>query len=145
VVRQTPIRRNQDAFSTVLKFQPNPPLSSSAPEEASLSFIPSTPNSKRNQKKGIKKKVIKKEEEKEEKMTEKRLISAGSAERNISAKRLPINQPNIRTRARASDPIKEELKQNIKEEPVVENEPLCHECQAHMPTAEVRRYCNGAM
>jgi hypothetical protein len=31
-------------------------------------------------------------------LIEKRLILTGSAERNISAKRLPISQPNVRTR-----------------------------------------------
>jgi hypothetical protein len=50
-------------------------------------------------------------------LIEKRLITAGSAERNISAKRLPINQPNVRTRGstvkedhliKQEDPIKEE-------------------------------------
>jgi hypothetical protein len=50
-------------------------------------------------------------------LIEKRLISVGSAERNTSAKRLPINQPNIRTRGstgkedhliKQEDPVKEE-------------------------------------
>jgi hypothetical protein len=49
-------------------------------------------------------------------LIEKRPISAGSAERNISTKRLPINQPNIRTRGftvkedhliKQEDPVKE--------------------------------------
>jgi hypothetical protein len=104
-------------INVVLGFQPDPPPPSPTPEEASQSSIRPTPNPKRNQKKGIKKEGIKKEGiKKEEKVTEKRPISAGSAERNISAKRLPIGQPNVHTRARASNPIKEE--------PVVEDEPL---------------------
>jgi hypothetical protein len=50
-------------------------------------------------------------------LIEKRLISAGSAERNISAKRLSIGQPNVRTRGstvkedhliKQEDPVKEE-------------------------------------
>jgi hypothetical protein len=55
------------------------------------------------------KKVVAK---KELSITEKRLILVGSAKRNISAKRLLINQPNVRTRAtivkREQNPVKEE-------------------------------------
>jgi hypothetical protein len=50
-------------------------------------------------------------------LIEKRPILIGSAERNISAKRLPISQPNVRTRGsigkedhliKQEDPVKEE-------------------------------------
>jgi hypothetical protein len=51
---------------------------------------------------------------KEPYITEKRPISVDSAERNISAKPLPIGQPNIRTRAA----IVEKEQVPIKEEPV---------------------------
>jgi hypothetical protein len=56
---------------------------------------------------------------------EKRPISAGSAERNTSAKRLPISQPNVRTRAslvKKDDPVKQE--DPIKEEPIKELQDL---------------------
>jgi hypothetical protein len=50
--------------------------------------------------------VIKKE------LIEKRPISVDSAERNITAKRIPISQPNVRTRAaivkQDPEPVKEE-------------------------------------
>jgi hypothetical protein len=56
----------------------------------------------------VKKVIIKKELS----TTEKRLILVGSAERNISTKRLLIGQPNVRTRAtivkREQNPVKEE-------------------------------------
>jgi hypothetical protein len=55
------------------------------------------------------KKVVTK---KEPNIIEKRLILVGSVNRNISAKRLLISQPNVRTRAiivkKEQDPIKEE-------------------------------------
>jgi hypothetical protein len=55
---------------------------------------------------------------KELNITEKRPISAGSAERDISAKRLPISQPNVRTRATI---VKRE-QNSVKEEPVDAND-----------------------
>ena len=46
---------------------------------------------------------------------EKCPISAGSAERNTPAKRLPIGQPNVRTRAAI---IKKQDPEPVKEEPI---------------------------
>jgi hypothetical protein len=113
------------SVTAVLCWEPEPPQSSPAPEE-DLSIF-DTPTSKRgkkpvkrelfrkdsrkeeNSKKGdSKKEDSKKEDSKEDskKKVDKRPISAGSAERNSSAKRLPIGLPNVRTRAR--DTIKEE-------------------------------------
>jgi hypothetical protein len=113
------------SVTAVLCWEPEPPQSSPAPEE-DLSIF-DTPTSKRgkkpvkrelfrkdsrkeeNSKKGdSKKEDSKKEDSKEDskKKVDKRPISAGSAERNSSAKRLPIGLSNVRTRAR--DTIKEE-------------------------------------
>jgi hypothetical protein len=91
--------------TAVLAWQPDPPEASPGPEEAlDTTPTPVTPRDKKKSKKGFVKK--------EPKAIEKRPISAGSAERNISAKRLPIGQPNVRTRAAIvkedQDPIKEE-------------------------------------
>jgi len=101
-------------INIVLGFQPDAPPSSPSPEEASQLSI--TPAPKRDQKKGKKKTVIKKEPLR----TDKRPISAGSAERNTSAKRLPIGPPNVRTRTRGSTPIAEQPET----ESVFEDEPL---------------------
>jgi hypothetical protein len=58
------------------------------------------------------------------KLIEKRPILAGSAERNISTKRLPISQPNIRTRGstveedhliKQEDPVKEEPTEELQD------------------------------
>jgi hypothetical protein len=73
----------------VLGFQPNAPPASPIPEEASGASTPLTTTPKPTQKRRIKKEVEKKVK-KEENPSGKRPISVGSAERNISAKRLPI-------------------------------------------------------
>jgi hypothetical protein len=91
----------------VLAWQPDLPPSSPAPEEASdtAPTIPATPVTLPDRKKKqIKKGVVKKEQ------IEKRPISAGSAERNISAKRLPTGPRNVRTRAAIvkQDPTEDE-------------------------------------
>jgi hypothetical protein len=86
--------------AALLAWQPEPPQASPAPEDAPEASIPATPVPKR---KAIKKEVTKKED----KITEKRPISAGSAERNASAKQLPVGQPNVRTRARDGKFIKQ--------------------------------------
>jgi hypothetical protein len=90
----------------VLTWQPDLPPSSPAPEEAS-DTTPVTPVTLLDwKKKQIKKGVVKKE------LIEKRPILAGFAERNISAKRLPIGPSNVCTRAaivkQDPAPVKEE-------------------------------------
>lgn len=82
-----------------LAWQPEPPQASPAPEGASPVSIPATPTPKRDRKKGISQQVIKKEQN----VAGKRPISAGSAERNSSAKRLPA-----RVRARDGKFVKQE-------------------------------------
>jgi len=80
--------------------------------------------------KGNKKTVVKKEPiAKEPLKTDKRPISAGSAERNTSAKRLPSGPLNICTRARGPTPIAEELeiKSVIGDEPLKEFEDIIKE------------------
>ena len=86
-------------MTAVLLWQPEPPQASPAPEDASDTSTPAIPIPK---KKVIKKEVIKKED----KVIEKHPISVGSVERNTSAKRLLIGQPNVRTRARDGTSIK---------------------------------------
>jgi hypothetical protein len=87
----------------VLAWQPDLPPSSPAPEEPVTPVTPITlPDRKKKQ---IKKGVIKKEP------IEKRPISAGSAEPNIPAKRLPTGPPNVRTRAaivKQEEPIEQD-------------------------------------
>jgi hypothetical protein len=89
--------KKRQQITVVLAWQPDPPLSSPPPEESILT-TPTAPAKK--QAKG----VIKKEP--------KRPISAGSAERSTSAKRLSIKRPNVRTRAalfkKEQEPVKEE-------------------------------------
>jgi hypothetical protein len=98
--------KKRQQVTVVLAWQPDPPPSSPAPEEASdtTPTIPATAQDRK--KKRIKKEVVKKEP------IEKRPISAGSAERNTTAKRIPIGQPNVRTRAaivkQDPEPVKEE-------------------------------------
>ena len=65
---------------------------------------PTTP--KRPKKKGKSKVEIKKEIKKE--VVDKRPRSAGSFEPNLPAKRPPIGQPNVATRARGMEQVKEE-------------------------------------
>jgi hypothetical protein len=69
-----------------------------------------TPTPKLPKKKGRARPEIKKETKKEIKKeaVDKRPRSAGSAEPNTPAKRLPIGQPNVATRARGMEQIEEE-------------------------------------
>jgi hypothetical protein len=81
----------------VLAWQPDPPLLLPPPKESILTTP--TALAKKQAKKIIKKKL-------------KRPISAGSAERSTSAKRLPIKRSNVRIRAalfkKEQEPVKEE-------------------------------------
>jgi hypothetical protein len=101
------------SVTALLAWQPELPQASPAPEDASeVSTLASPTPKKKAIKKAIKKEITKKED----KVAEKRPISAGSAERNTSAKRLPIGQPNVRTHARNGTFIKREAQ--IKKEAI---------------------------
>jgi hypothetical protein len=94
--------KKRQQITVVLAWQPDPPPSLSPPEE----FILTTPTAPaKKQAKGIIKKEL------------KRLISAGSAERSTSAKRLPIKRFNVRIRA----VLFKKEQEPVKEEPVDEN------------------------
>jgi hypothetical protein len=110
--------KKRHQVTVVLGWQPEPPPSSPAPEDLSEATPTALirPNRKKQQGKMV---AVKKEP------IEKRPISAGSAERNISAKRLPIGQPNVRTRGstvKEDHPIKQE--DPVKEEPTEELQDL---------------------
>jgi hypothetical protein len=94
-----------------LAWQSEPPQASPAPEDASPVAIP-TP--KRVRKKGTSQQVIKKEDA----IIEKRPISAGSAERNTSGKRL-LSQ-RLPARARNGKFVKQE--DLVKQEAINDNE-----------------------
>jgi len=102
--------------TALLAWQPEPPQASPAPEDASEASTLATLTPK---KKAIKKAIKKEVTKKEDKVTEKRPISEGSAERNTSAKRFPIGQPNVRLRVRngifikKEAPIKKEAIDNV--------------------------------
>jgi hypothetical protein len=91
--------KKRQQITVVLVWQPDPPPSSPPPEESAT-----TAPAKKQAKGAIKKEP-------------KRPISAGSAKRDTSAKRLPIKRPNVRTRAAL---FKKE-QEPVKEEPVDEN------------------------
>jgi hypothetical protein len=88
--------KKRQQITVVLAWQPDPPPSSPPPKE---SILTTTAPAKKQAKGTIKKEL-------------KRPISAGSAERDTSAKRLPIKRPNVRTKAalfkKEQEPVKEE-------------------------------------
>jgi hypothetical protein len=98
--------KKRQQITVVLAWQPDPPPSSPPPKE---SILTTTAPAKKQAKGTIKKEL-------------KRPISAGSAERDTSAKRLPIKRPNVRTKAalfkKEQEPVKEEP---VDEEPVDED------------------------
>jgi hypothetical protein len=97
------------SVSVSLAWQPEPSQASPAPEAVSPAFTQATPTPKRDRKKGIGQQVIKKEKA----VAGKRPISAGSAERNTSAKRGP-------TRGSGGKFIKKEAL--VKQEPASDDE-----------------------
>jgi hypothetical protein len=99
------------SVSVSLAWQPEPPQASPEPEAASPASTQPTPTSKRGQKKDISQQVIKKEKT----VAGKRPISAGSAERNTSAKRGPVRGNNGKF-IKKEAPVKQELASDDEEE-----------------------------